>query len=213
MSCPTGPIGFCAPPQEVTTIVAGPVGPTGASGATGAAGFGVTGPTGPTGPQGVPGPIGQGGVTGATGTNGTNGPPLAFFTGVLWNPATPTDAIAAATTGGVIDLGPNPLPTAVYLCVLTVQHGWPPSGTDGVNNFNGSVQLMNGTDVAQDLPWGAITPQIMGSSQTMAVAFRATLTLSRELYVKATGNFYLLGAQLTVFQDASNIITSPGFIT
>jgi hypothetical protein len=132
---------------------------------------------------------------------------------VIWAPVTPTDAISSAVTGGVIDLGANPLPTSVYLCVLTVQHGWPPSGSSGINNYNGSVQLMQDVTVTQDLPWGVITPQEMGSSQTMAVAFRATLTNATELYVKATGNFYLLGAQLTVFQDATNTITSPGFVT
>lgn len=211
MNCNTG-FGLCAPPTDVTTIVAGPVGATGASGPTGPAGFGVTGPTGPTGPQGQPGPIGQNGVTGATGVAGANGAPLAFFTGVLWEPGTPTEAIIAAATGRVLDLGSSPLATGVYLCVLTVQHGWPPQGASGVNSFNGAVQLLDGATVTQELPWGVITPQVMGSAQTYAVAFRATLTQGNELYLKATGNFYMLGGQLTVFQDANNVVTSPGFI-
>ncbi len=112
----------------------------------------------------------------------------------------------------MLDLGAWPLATGVYLCILTVQHGWPPSGAEGVNNFNGAVQLLDGATVAQELPWGVITPSIMGSAQTYGVVFRATLTQANELYLKATGNFYLLGGQLTVFQDANNVVTSPGFI-
>lgn len=212
MSCATGLFSLCQPPVEVTTIVAGPVGATGPSGPTGPAGFGVTGPSGPTGPQGVPGPIGQNGVSGATGVSGSNGPPIAFFTGVIWSPATPTDAIAAAVTGRVLDLGATSLSTGVYLLCLTLQHGWPPSGASGVNNFNGAAQFVVGDVVAQEFPWGVTTPQEMGSSQTMAVWFRATLTQGAELFVKSSGNFYLLGGQLAVFQDATNVVTSPGFI-
>lgn len=203
---------FCDPPTPVTTIVAGPVGPTGATGVQGFAGFGVTGPTGPSGAQGQPGPIGSQGVAGPTGASGSNGPPIAFFTGVLWEPGTPTDDITAATTNRVIDLGVNPLSTGTYLLVLTVQHGWPNTGSSSTNTFNGILQFMDATVVVQQFPWGVITPQEMGSSQSMSVAFRASITNAHHLYFKATGNFYLLGGQLTVFQDATNVVTSPGFI-
>lgn len=213
---PTGP-NFCAPPTDVTTIVAGPIGATGPSGPTGPAGFGVSGPTGPTGPQGVPGPIGQGGVTGPSGVNGTNGPPIAFFTGVVPGATGATGAISEASVIALqpaltIDMGQNPLATGTYLCCLTVQHGWPPLGGSGTNTYAAEVDLMGGVAVIQALTWAVITPFNMGSSQTMAVWFRCTLTLNDELYVKAVGNFFLQGAQLAVFQDATNVITSPGFI-
>lgn len=214
MSCgPTGASFCCPPPLPVTTPVAGPVGPTGATGPTGPAGYGVTGPTGPTGPTGQPGPIGSQGVTGATGVAGVNGPPIAFFTGVQWESTDPAADVAALQGGRTINLGPNPLPTGTYLLALTIQHGWPPSGTDGFNAYSGFAYLMANDAIFETLPWAATPPREMGNAQGMPYFFRATLTLGDNLYLKASPNFYLLGAQLAVFQDPTNVITSPGFIS
>lgn len=208
---PSGPQNWCAPPTPIAEIVAGPVGPTGATGPTGPAGYGVTGATGATGPQGQPGPIGQNGTTGATGPAGSNGPPIALFTGVIWETSTPAADVAALQGGRTINLGVNPLATGTYLLVLTIQHGWPPSGSGGFNSYAGNVDFMADDAVVKSFPWAATPPNEMGSSQTMAIQFRASLTLGQNFYLKASTNFYLQGAQLAVYQDPTNIITSPGF--
>lgn len=209
---PSGPGAFCGPPTPIAEIVAGPVGATGPSGPTGPAGFGVTGPSGPTGPQGVPGPIGQNGVSGATGAAGTNGPPLALFTGVIWQSSTPLVDIAALQAGRTIDFGINPIADGTYLFALTIQHGWPQFGSSGYNAFAGSISFMDGTTVREAFPWGSTPPVGMGSSQSMTLIFRAQITNGNNLYLKADAGFYLQGAQLAVFQDPTNIITSPGFL-
>jgi len=213
-----GPCGpdMCQPPMPVTTIVAGPIGATGPTGPEGPTGFGVSGASAPTGPAGVPGPIGSNGATGATGAAGSNGPPIAFFTGVVPSvtpPDTSTAQIIALQKNRTIDMGSNSLATNVYLVCLTVQHGWPPFGSEGVNTFNGACDLMGGTTVLASIPWGVISPVAMGSAQSMAVWFRVTLTLGDQIFVKANTDFYLQGAQLAVFQDATNVVTSPGWIS
>ncbi len=209
---PTGPGAFCAPPTPIAQIVAGPVGSTGPTGPTGAAGFGVTGPTGPTGPQGVPGPIGQNGVTGASGADGSNGPPLALFTGVIWQSTDPLADIAALQAGRTIDFGTNPIADGTYLVALTIQHGWPSSGSSGYNSYAGKVDFMDGATVRESFPWGSTPPVGMGSSQSMTLIFRAQITAGNNLYLKADTGFYLQGAQLAIFEDPTNVITSPGFV-
>ena len=219
MSCapcgPTGPSNFCGPPQVVAAIVAGPMGPTGPTGPEGPSGFGVTGPTGPTGPQGDPGPIGLIGASGPTGPAGTNGAPIGFFTGVIWNPTTPTDDLVALVGSRTLDFGAVPFASGSYLFSLKMQIGWN-AGAVGPNNLNGTVQLFDNTTSLQTLSWGRAKSEASGyqyaDAQSLDFWFLGTITNGNNLYLKASSQFYLLGAQLTAFQLPTNIITSPGFI-
>ncbi len=219
MSCapcgPTGPANFCGPPQVVAAIVAGPVGPTGPTGPEGPSGFGVTGPEGPTGPQGVPGAIGLIGASGPTGPAGTNGAPIGFFTGVIWNPAVPTTELAALVGARTLDFGAVPFASGSYLFSLKMQIGWN-AGAVGPNNLNGTAMLLDNTTVLQTVSWGRAKSEADGYQyadvQSLDFWFLATVTAGNSLYLKASAQFYLLGAQLTAFQLPTNIISSPGFI-
>jgi len=220
MSCvpcgPTGPAAnFCGPPNVIAAIVAGPVGPTGPTGPAGPISYGVTGPTGPTGPQGVPGAIGLIGASGPTGPAGTNGAPIGFFTGVLWAPAVPTDDLVALVGGKTLDFGTVPFASGSYLFSLKMQIGWN-AGAVGPNNLNGSAQLLDNTTVLETVQWGRAKSEASGyqyaDAQSLDFWFLATVTSGNNLYLKASSQFYLLGAQLTAFPLPSNIITSPGFI-
>lgn len=216
-TCPPGPTGpgLCQPPTPVVTIVAGPVGPTGPSGATGPSGFGVTGPTGPTGATGQPGPIGLIGATGASGPSGASGAPVAFFTGVIWNPTSPTADLASLVGGRTLNFGINPLNTGAYLFSLKMQIGWN-AGAAGANDLNGTAQLFDNALSVMTVGWGRGKSGTDGyaysDAQNVDVWFLATITQLNSIYLKASGQFYLLGAQLTAFAVPANIVTSPGFI-
>ena len=220
MSCiPCGPTGpgesWCSPPAQTTVIVAGPVGPTGASGPTGPAGFGVTGPTGPTGATGQPGPIGLIGATGATGAAGALGPPICFFTGAIWNPTTPTDDIAALAGSRVIDFGEIPFAGGSYLFSLQMQIGWN-GGAIGPNNYNGQVDFMIAATVLNTFPWGRLKTEAAGyqygTVESYDLSFIQTIASGQHLYLKASAQLFLVGAQLTVYPLPINVVTSPGFI-
>lgn len=206
---------LCAPPVPVVTIVAGPVGPTGATGPSGPAGFGVTGPTGPTGAQGIPGPIGANGTTGATGATGPSGAPVAFFTGVTWDPASATTDLANLQGGRVLDFGAVNFTGGSYLFSLKMQIGWN-AGAVGPNDLNGSVDFQDGTTVVKTIKWGRSKSEASGYQYGVAESydfwFIATVTNGQNLRLSCSPQFYLLGAQLTAFPVPTNVITSPGFI-
>lgn len=206
---------LCAPPVPVVTIVAGPVGPTGATGPSGPAGFGVTGPTGPTGAQGIPGPIGANGTTGATGATGASGAPVAFFTGVTWDPASATADLVNLQGGRVLDFGAVSFTGGSYLFSLKMQIGWN-AGAIGPNDLNGSVDFQDGTTVVKTIKWGRSKSEATGYQYGVAESydfwFIATVTNGQNLRLSCSSQFYLLGAQLTAFPVPTNIITSPGFI-
>lgn len=206
---------FCAPPVLISQIVAGPVGPSGPMGPTGPAGYGVTGPAGQTGPQGQPGPIGANGQTGATGPTGPSGAPVAIYSGVVWNPAVPTDDIAALAGSRVLDFGTTNFSSGNYLFSLKMQIGWN-AGAVGPNNLNGTVKFMDGTTVRNTFSWGRLKTQDAGYQYGVAESydfwFMATVTNGQNVTITASDQFYLLGAQLVAFVQPTNIITSPGFI-
>jgi hypothetical protein len=184
-------------------------------GPTGPAGYGVTGPAGETGPQGQPGPIGANGQTGATGPTGPSGAPVAIYSGVVWNPAVPTDDLATLAGSRVIDFGTTNFASGNYLFSLKMQIGWN-AGAVGPNNLNGTVQFMDGTTVRNTFSWGRLKTQDAGYQYGVAESydfwFMATVTNGQNVTITASDQFYLLGAQLVAFVQPTNIITSPGFI-
>lgn len=222
MSCNTGcspdcgpQPDLCAPPIPYVQIVAGPVGPTGATGPAGPAGFGVTGPTGATGAQGIPGPIGANGQTGATGPAGASGAPIAFFTGAVWNPDNAAADLAVLAGSRVLDFGTVNFASGTYLFSLKMQIGWN-GGAIGPNDLNGNVKFLDGVTLRQTFKWGRSKSEAAGYQYGVAEAydfwFIADITNGNNLKLTASDQFYLLGAQLAVFPQATNVITSPGFI-
>lgn len=206
---------FCSPPVLISQIVAGPVGPSGPMGPTGPAGYGVTGPAGETGPQGQPGPVGANGQTGATGATGPSGAPVAIYSGVVWNPTTPTTDLANLSGSRVLDFGTTNFASGNYLFSLKMQIGWN-GGAIGPNNLNGTVKFMDGTTVRNTFSWGRLKTQDAGYQYGVAESydfwFMATVTNGQNVTITASDQFYLLGAQLVAFVQPTNIITSPGFI-
>jgi hypothetical protein len=96
-----------------------------------------------------------------------------------------------------------------------MQIGWN-AGAIGPNVLNGSAMLLDNTTVLQTLQWGRSKSEAAGyqygDAQSWDFWFLATVTSGNSLYLKASSQFYLLGAQLTAFVLPTNIITSPGFI-
>lgn len=214
-SCNTPTDAFCTAPALTTVIVAGPVGPTGPTGAQGPSGFGVSGATGPqgaTGPAGTPGAVG---ATGPTGATGASGPPVVFFTGVLWTPSVASTDIVNAQGSKNLDFGQMPASTGTYLAHLSVQIAWN-AGATGANTLNGQGYLMDGSNVKQTIYWGLSKTGTSGYEYGSATSydhwFRVSLTKNNNVYLKASDQFYLLGAQLTLFTDATTTVTSPGFV-
>lgn len=205
----------CGPLPLQTTIVAGPIGPTGPTGPQGPSGYGVSGATGPTGPTGPAGLQGAQGATGAVGATGPSGPPLAFFTGSIWNPTDAPDDIVNAQGNRTIDFGAVPFASGTYLISLKAQIAWN-AGAEGAGELLGQLNFMGGATVLQELKWGlsktGSSGYQYGSACSWDFYFRVTLTNAQNLYLKASQQCYLLGAQLTVFADPTHIITSPGFI-
>ena len=214
-SCNTPTDAFCTSPAQTTVIVAGPVGPTGATGAIGPAGFGISGATGPSGPTGPAGLTGGYGATGSTGPAGTSSAPEVFFTGVLWTPTVASNDIVNAQGSKNMDFGAMPAVTGTYLAHLSVQIAWN-GGAVGANTLNGQGVLMDGSVVRQTLYWGLSKTGTSGYEYGAATSydhwFRVTLTQGAHAYLKASDQFYILGAQLTLFSDAVNVVTSPGFV-
>lgn len=62
------------------------------------------------------------------------------------------------------------------------------------------------------IPWGAVVDSQTAQSQSYTVWFQATINNGDELFLKAQGQLYLLGAQLVAYAIPSNTVTSPGFI-
>lgn len=200
----------CQPAPAYVAITAGPIGPTGPTGARGPTGFGVSGATGPTGPTGPMGLTGNSGATGATGAAGTNGPPVAFFTGVVWGSTSPVSDMRNVASARSLDFGVMPAASGIYLCNLTVQLAVKDSG-----DMAGLLYLMNGATISQELPWACYLDTI-GGTVGMAIGysfqFRASLTAGNNIYLRSNYQTYLLGAQLTLLSDASNVVTSPGWV-
>ena len=217
-SGPSGPCSDlqCPPPLVQSVLAQGPQGPSGPTGPTGPQGVGATGPTGPTGSQGQPGPIGTQGPSGPTGPAGTV-PPLALFTGALWNPASPdscSNDLENLVGGRTIDMGQNPLPTGTYLFTLALQIGWNNSG--GPLGNNGFAQHVDGTNPVYTMPWGQFStlssPFGTGAAASYVFQYTATITNGSEQWIKVQGPMFLLGASLRVDAAPQNLITSPGFI-
>lgn len=211
-----GPGITCAPPIPIATIVAGPVGPSGPMGPTGPAGWGVTGPTGASGVQGQPGPIGANGQTGATGATGPSGAPVAFFTGVSWDPEVATTSLQVLQGSRVLDFGTVNFTTGDYLFSLKMQIGWN-AGAVGPNELNGSVNFSDGTTLRKTIKWGRTKTELAGYQYGVAESydfwFITTVTNAQNIRLTCSDQFYLLGAQLTAFPVPTNVVTSPGFIS
>lgn len=211
----------CSPPVPVPTIVAGPQGATGPQGPTGPQGLrGSTGPTGALGPTGPQGQIGLQGITGATGATGPQGTTsiLGFFTGYCWSPAMPyTNAINSLSANKILDFGTVPFADGEYLFHLAMQIGWN-AGSNGPNNLNGSVSFASplGTALA-DFRWGRVKAGSNGHGygevEGYAHWFKASVQQGQNLYLQTSGDFYLIGAQLSVFNLPTYVVVSPGFVS
>jgi hypothetical protein len=115
----------------------------------------------------------------------------------------------------VLNFGNVPFASGAYLFSLKMQVGWN-AGAAGANDLNGNAQLFDNTVSVQTLNWarGKTGTDGYGYSDVQGLDFwfLASVTQSNAVYLKASGQFYLLGAQLTVFPVPTNVITSPGFI-
>jgi hypothetical protein len=175
----------------------------------------VTGATGPSGSQGQPGPIGAPGQTGASGPAGSNGTPIAVFAGAYWEPAVAADDLRVLQGSRVLDFGQVPFPSGYYLFSLKMQIGWN-AGAVGPNDLTGWVSFFDGPIDRKDLNWGRIKGESAGYqygvAQSLDFWIIVEVTQGQNLYLKATDQFYLLGAQLVVFPMPTNVISSPGFI-
>lgn len=218
-SCNSNPVA-CIPPGLLPTVVAGPQGPSGPTGPTGPQGpigpTGAQGPSGPTGPLGPIGLQGQIGATGATGPMGTN-QPLAFFTGAQWWPNQPyTDAIYAAAAQRLLRFGTIPFDSGEYLLQLDLQIAWNPSISETLN-YNGDLffQHRNGPDfeVIYQVKFGRIRngSTKYGEVESYSHTLRANLSKGWTLELQAGSDFFIVGAQLTVFNSPTYTIISPGF--
>lgn len=221
-SCNNNPIS-CIPPALLPTVVAGPVGQTGPIGPQGITG--PQGPTGPIGPQGATGPLGpigqagQQGSTGATGPSGS-GQPLGYFTGSQFWPEYPyTNAIKAIPDGRLLRFGNIPFSDGEYLLHIDMQIGWG-SGAAGPNLNNGDCFLrMRENDDSfidlYDFKWGRFkngtTGFGYGTVQGYAHSFVAFLRNGFSLELQCGDDFFLVGAQLTVWQRPTYVINSSGF--
>lgn len=196
---------MCSPPVPVTTVVAGPQGPRGPTGPTGPVGaVGVTGPSGATGATGPLGPIGLQGITGATGAQGPSGASslVAFFKGVVWDPApdTPTVAIANLVDQLTLDFGIVPFTSGYYLFHLRMQIGWN-AGASGANTQNGFFTFYDGATALQGINWGRLktgsTGHGYGTVTEYGLDFIVPVTQGNHLFLTAGVQSYLLGGQLT----------------
>ncbi len=108
-----------------------------------------------------------------------------------------------------------PFANGNYLFHLSAQIGWN-GGAIGANSFEGQMDFMQGVAVLNSFKWGRIKTESSGYQYGVAESFDldflATVTNGQHLYLKANNQMFLLGAQLTVFQLPTNVITSPGFI-
>ena len=214
---------FCVPPATLPVLVAGPVGP---SGATGPRGFdGSEGPFGPTGPRGATGPIGPNGQngglgsTGATGVSGT-GQPLAFFTGAKWEPPEPySDAILSPGSQRLLVMGNIPFSDGTYLMHLEMQVIWN-GGAAGPNNVSGDLFVRQRASISYFEDIIAIrTGRIKtgtngfgyGTIESYSLQFRASLKQGYSIELQCGTQYFLAGAQLTVFNMPPYVIVSPGF--
>lgn len=215
-----GPCPVCTPPVPVTTIVAGPqgaTGPTGPIGPQGNRGYqGSTGPIGPTGPQGQIGIQGLHGATGATGPAGTSSV-LAYFTGYQWNPAAPMNGKIPTMTGNqILNMGQIPFATGGYICDFKIQFAWvggtPNSGSGIDGNLN--IQVGLGNTVAT-IHWGLYNSASIsaGVVQGYSHSIQLPLTQGSNIYLTTDSGFLLVGAQLSVYNNAVYTINSPGWQT
>ena len=203
----------CQPPVPVATVVAGPVGPPGATGPQGYDGqngaSGPSGPTGATGPLGAQGFAGPQGATGATGPNGVVSV-IGYFSGAKWTPAAPYNtALNAVPYNRTLNFGIVPFASGNYLCHLDIQLG--ASGLSG-NALNGTLGFYNGPTDVIDIPWAQnVNGGNNGWSHGYPHDFICTLTQGATLFLRSTGQVYLLGAQLIVMPVPSYNVISPGF--
>ncbi len=86
--------------------------------------------------------------------------------------------------------------------MLVLQNGWNP-GADGANNRNGQCFFYDGATVRKQFAWGRMkagsSGHGYGTVEGYSHAFQATLTQGNHLIVTAGTEFYLIGAQLLVF--------------
>lgn len=216
---------LCTPPVPVTTVVAGPQGMTGPIGPTGPIGLrGSTGPAGVPGPTGVQGNIGLKGDQGATGVTGSPGSsnPLALFTGAFWSPSYPySDQLNALVGDKIIDFGTIPFETGEYLFHLEMQVGWNgnPAGQNVKNGYcfiGNTLYDPDGPGTIRKFYWAAEKlgsfGYTYGDVHSYSHWFTGNINQGSNLYLQCNAEFYLLGAQLCVFNLPSYTITSPGFI-
>lgn len=172
---------------------------------------------GSTGPQGTIGLQGATGIAGPTGPAGTSAI-LAFFTGYFWSPAMPyTNAINSLTANKILDFGTVPFASGEYLFHIEMQIGWNP-GAGGANSLNGSVDFCNGLgNPVGSFRWGRMKTGSNGHGYGEVESYghwlKASVTQGNNLYLQTSGDFYLIGAQLSVLNLPTFVITSPGFTT
>jgi hypothetical protein len=148
-----------------------------------------------------------------------------FFTGVIWNPASPSNDVANFTGSKVLDFGVVPVTTGEYLFCLTIQIGWVGASSSGLAR-NGQLTFYDDVSLRKTFGWGMsqiVTPVIVdstpqysynvyGTSEGFAQSFKAQVTNGNHLYLKANSECYLLGAQLIGYTLPPDTVTSPGFI-
>jgi hypothetical protein len=114
----------------------------------------------------------------------------------------------------VINMGETPMATGTYLFALSVQVGWNTVGA-GPLTQNGFLQVVDGTNPVQTISGGFFKSSTsldgIALPDCATVFFQAEVTNGQNLYIKAQGALYLLGATLVAFALPQNVVTSPGF--
>ena len=226
--------GFCGPPAMTNIITTGPQGVPGKSAYQvwldlGFEGTeqdfidslqGTNGINGDKGDKGDTGPQGNTGATGAMGPAGA-GLPIAYFTGAVWAPPEPyTNAIIGMKDFRTLKFGQIPFTTGRYLCHLNAQIGWNGSNA-GPSDFSGDAWLKVVRDSSYwteplHMRFGrtkqGTSGYAYGTVQGYSHSFMADLTQGWTIEIACGAAFYLIGAQLTIFNPPGYVINSPGFV-
>ena len=104
--------------------------------------------------------------------------------------------------------------TGTYLFCVSLQVGWNTTGA-GPLSQNGFVQVVDGTNPVQTISGGffksGTSSDGIALPDSVTVWFQAAVTNGQNLYIKAQGALYLLGATAIAFALPTTVVTSPGF--
>lgn len=143
---------------------------------------------------------------------------MALFSGAVWTPTYPyTTELSNLVGGRKLDFGVNPLPTGLYMFILTVELGWNAGGATA-NNKNGNAWLKDGTTNVFEITHARLKTGTSGFgygvSQGVTYQFKGEITNGNNLYLEAgLADMYLLGATLSVWKLPNYYVESPGFIS